>query len=78
MPTMWETDTPDERQRQLKTNVFGKLLRIDPLDPALTMGSPDPISANGKYRIPQTNPFLNEPGSVPEIYRLRVKESLPV
>ncbi len=53
---------------QLKSNVLGKLLRIDPLDPTLTTGSQDPISANGKYRIPRTNPFLDEPGSVAEIY----------
>lgn len=53
---------------QDKSNVLGKLLRVDPLDPALTTGSQDPISANGKYRIPLTNPFLNEPRSVAEIY----------
>ncbi len=34
----------------------------------MTTGSPDPISANGKYRIPITNPFLNEEKSVAEIY----------
>ena len=42
--------------------------RIDPLDPALTNGSPDPISENGKYRIPITNPFLNQGNSVAEIF----------
>ena len=53
---------------QDKTNVLGKLLRIDPLDPALTGGSPDPVSANGKYRVPHTNPFLSQPGAVHEIF----------
>lgn len=59
---------PIKGNGQDKTNVLGKLLRIDPLDPALTTGSPDPISANGKYRIPLTNPFLGEPRSVAEIF----------
>ena len=46
---------------------LGKMLRLDPLNPALTPGSPDPISANGQYRIPASNPFQG-PGQVPEIY----------
>jgi len=46
---------------------LGKFLRFNPLDPSLTTGSPDPISANGQYRIPTTNPVQN-PGQVPEIY----------
>jgi glucose/arabinose dehydrogenase len=50
----------------------GKMLRFDPLDPALTMGSPDAISANGQYRIPTTNPFQG-PGEVPEIYALGLR-----
>jgi glucose/arabinose dehydrogenase len=45
---------------------LGKILRFDPVDPALTVGSPDPVSANGLYRIPATNPFLG--GSVPETF----------
>ena len=53
--------TPIKGNGQDKTNVLGKLLRIDPLDPALTGGSPDPISANGKYRVPHTNPFVRQP-----------------
>jgi len=48
---------------------LGKMLRIDPLLPSLTSGSPDPVSANGQYRIPATNPFQG-PGQVPEIYAL--------
>ena len=43
------------------------MLRIDPLAPALKPGSTDPVSANGQYRIPTTNPF-DGAGEVPEIY----------
>ncbi|MCX6905598.1 MAG: Ig-like domain-containing protein, partial [Verrucomicrobia bacterium] len=46
---------------------LGKMLRLDPLNPALTTGSPNPISANGQYRIPTSNPFQGA-GQVPEIY----------
>ncbi|HOX02373.1 MAG TPA: PQQ-dependent sugar dehydrogenase [Candidatus Paceibacterota bacterium] len=46
---------------------LGKMLRFDPLNPALNPTSPDPVSANGQYRIPTTNPFQG-PGQAPEIY----------
>jgi glucose/arabinose dehydrogenase len=46
---------------------LGKVLRIDPLDPALTVGSPDAVSGNMQYRIPVANPF-DGAGEVPEIY----------
>jgi glucose/arabinose dehydrogenase len=46
---------------------LGKMLRFDPLKPSLTTGSSDPISSNGQYRIPATNPFQGV-GQVPEIY----------
>jgi glucose/arabinose dehydrogenase len=46
---------------------LGKMLRIDPLAPALTAGSPNPMSANGQYRIPTDNPFQGA-GQVPEIF----------
>jgi glucose/arabinose dehydrogenase len=46
---------------------LGKMLRFDPLNPALNPSSPDPISTNGQYRIPTTNPFQG-PNQVPEIY----------
>jgi hypothetical protein len=49
------------------TTALGKMLRIDALNPALTPASPDPVSANGQYRIPVTNPF-KAPGQVPEAY----------
>ena len=49
------------------TTPLGKMLRIDPLDPALTPLSADAPSANGQYRIPTTNPF-QAAGQVKEIY----------
>jgi glucose/arabinose dehydrogenase len=49
------------------TTPLGKMLRIDPLDPSLTPGSADPVSLNGQYRIPVSNPF-DAPGQVPEVY----------
>src|SRR5262249_6706925 len=49
------------------TVALGKMLRIDPINPSLTNGSPNPMSANGQYRIPTTNPFQGA-GQVPEIY----------
>jgi glucose/arabinose dehydrogenase len=59
---------PTKGNAQDKSTVLGKLLRIDPLAPALTTGSSDAISANGKYRIPRTNPFVFQAGSVAEIF----------
>lgn len=46
---------------------LGKMLRIDPLNPALTAGSANVVSTNGQYRIPAGNPF-QAAGQVPEIY----------
>jgi glucose/arabinose dehydrogenase len=45
----------------------GKMLRFDPLLPALTPASLDPVSTNGQYRVPLTNPF-QAPGQVPETF----------
>ena len=50
------------------TVALGKMLRIDPLNPALTAGSANAMSANGQYRIPADNPFLTTTGAAPEIY----------
>jgi glucose/arabinose dehydrogenase len=49
------------------TTPLGKMIRIDPLNPALTPASPNPVSGNGQYRIPTTNPF-NGAGQLREIY----------
>jgi plastocyanin/glucose/arabinose dehydrogenase len=64
---------PTKGNGQDKRTVLGKVLRIDPLDPALTAGSPDPVSRNGKYRIPQTNPFIGQAKAVAEIYLLGLR-----
>src|SRR4029078_4589344 len=48
---------------------LGKMIRINPLNPALNPRSADPVSANGQYRIPVSNPF-KAAGQVPEIYAL--------
>ena len=45
-------------------NIFGKILRIDPL------GS---NSANKKYGIPSANPFVGQAGTLPEIYAFGVR-----
>ncbi|MGI8890680.1 MAG: PQQ-dependent sugar dehydrogenase, partial [Chthoniobacterales bacterium] len=50
------------------TTVLGKILRISPLDPALTSSSGDPVSANGKYRVPASNPFVSSTTTVHEIF----------
>ncbi len=49
------------------TTPLGKMLRIDPLNPALNPASTDPVSSNGQYRIPLDNPFQGA-GQVREIY----------
>jgi len=54
------------------TTPLGKMLRIDPLNPSLPTGSTDPISSNGQYRIPVSNPF-DGPGEVPETYALGLR-----
>ena len=46
---------------------LGKMLRFDPVNPAFTGGSADPVSSNGQYRIPTSNPFQGV-GQVREIY----------
>jgi glucose/arabinose dehydrogenase len=58
---------------QDKSTVLGKILRIDPLDPALTTSSADAVSTNGKYRVPNTNPFVGQTGTVAEIYDLGLR-----
>jgi plastocyanin/glucose/arabinose dehydrogenase len=64
---------PTTGNAQDKSTVLGKILRIDPVDPALTTGSADPVSANGKYRVPHTNPFVGQTGVVAEIYDLGLR-----
>lgn len=54
-------------------NVQGKVLRIDPLAPSLNQSSLDPISANGQYRIPASNPFISTPSAIDEIYAIGLR-----
>lgn len=46
---------------------LGKMIRIDPLNPGLNPTSTDPVSSNGQYRIPTSNPF-QAAGQVPESF----------
>jgi glucose/arabinose dehydrogenase len=50
------------------TNIYGKMIRIDPLSPSLTPTSTDLPSANGNYRIPASNPFISSSTAVKEIF----------
>lgn len=59
-------------QAQDVTKHFGKIFRIDPLNPAATPGSTDPIGANGQYRIPVSNPYVGVTG-LDEIFALGVR-----
>ena len=52
------------RMAQNMGNIFGKILRIDPLG-----GN----SSNKKYGIPAGNPFVGAPGALPEIYAYGVR-----
>jgi glucose/arabinose dehydrogenase len=60
--------TSQQISAQQKTNLMGKIYRIDPLDPASSPSSSDPISANGKYRVPADNPFVNDANALDEIF----------
>ena len=53
---------------QNNADILGTIYRIDPLAPGSTPGSTNPISANGKYRIPEDNPFVDDPLALGEIY----------
>ncbi|CAN5461859.1 hypothetical protein BH18VER1_BH18VER1_17210 [soil metagenome] len=59
--------TPNLGNGRDTSNVLGSILRIDPLAPSLTAGSADAVSANGRYRVPRTNPFVGAAG-VDEIF----------
>jgi hypothetical protein len=47
-------------------SAFGKLFRINPLGTN---------SKNGKYGVPASNPFVNTPGALPEIYAYGVRNA---
>jgi len=52
---------------QNTNTILASIARIDPLDPALTPESTDPAGANGAYRVPADNPFVDADG-LDEIY----------
>ncbi len=54
------------------TTPMGKMLRLNPLLPSLNPTSPDPVSSNGQYRIPTTNPF-QAAGQVKETFALGLR-----
>jgi Glucose / Sorbosone dehydrogenase len=55
------------------TTPLGKMIRIDPINPALTSGSPNPISSNGQYRLPADNPVIGPGQTVPELYAMGLR-----
>lgn len=57
---------------QNMTTPMGKMLRIDPINPALKPLSTDPVSSNGQYRISLDNPF-RQTSPVPEIFALGLR-----
>ena len=57
----------DSGNGQNINTALGSILRIDPIDPALTPDSRNAVSANGAYRIPWDNEFVGIDG-IDEIY----------
>jgi len=59
---------PTTGNARTRSTVLGKSCASNPLNPALTPGSADPPSANGKYRVPQIQSFVGQGGRRAEIY----------
>jgi len=55
------------------STILGTIVRIDPIRPSDTPLSSDNVSANGAYRIPNTNPFLLDSNILDEIYALGLR-----
>jgi glucose/arabinose dehydrogenase len=55
------------------TTPLGKMIRIDPINPSLTGGSPNPASSNSQYRIPTDNPYTGVAGAVQEIFAIGLR-----
>ena len=51
-----------------KSSIHGKVLRIDPLDPAVTDPSRGVVGVTGKYRVPTSNPFFGDFGAIDEVW----------
>jgi glucose/arabinose dehydrogenase len=60
--------TPVTGNAQVLNTILGKVIRINPLAPWLTSHHDGEVSANGQYRIPRNNPFVNRAGALGEIY----------
>jgi glucose/arabinose dehydrogenase len=60
--------TNPQLQAQNLSYLNGKIFKIDPIHPSLTPGSNDLTSVNGKYRVPDDNPFVNTSGALDEIW----------
>jgi hypothetical protein len=48
--------------------ILGKVIRINPLAPALTTARAGAVGANRRYRIPSDNPFAQRAGVVREVF----------
>ncbi len=59
---------PGTGNAQSLGTILGKVIRINPLNPAFTERHDGFVSANGQYRIPRDNPFLNQAGALGEIF----------
>jgi hypothetical protein len=59
---------PGTGNAQVLATILGKVIRINPLDPGLRTRHGGAVSANGKYRIPHDNPFVDHPDALGEIY----------
>lgn len=56
----------DGEESQDVTNIFGNVIRINPMDPNGTAPVGEKISGNGKYSIPLDNPLVGQGGGVIE------------
>src|SRR3954454_13550404 len=56
------------------TTPLGKMIRIDPINPTLTNGSPNTqLGSNVQYRMPADNPVMGPGQTVPEIYAMGLR-----
>jgi glucose/arabinose dehydrogenase len=64
-----ENSTAERANSPSLNSAFGKVLRINPLNPNGVAPAGQAISANGKYSIPNNNPFVDGAGAkVDEIF----------
>jgi glucose/arabinose dehydrogenase len=58
---------------QDNTVIYGKIVRVDPLNPSSTPASTDPISSNGAYRVPASNPFAGATAGLDEVFLMGMR-----